>query len=84
MITWTKFENPIGEREKKWIVWRSRLSYLPSSELLRNFLWMSANDFVRELPEEVLEGWCKDFSVAQNRLMSIQASHPIGIGSVWR
>lgn len=53
------------------------------SELFRNFLRRSANDFVRELPEEVLAAWCNDLSMAQNRFTSIQASHPIEIGSAW-
>ena len=56
---------------------------MSSSEPFRSFLRRLANDFVKELSEEVLAVWCKDFSVAQNRLTSIQASHPIETGSAW-
>ena len=51
------------------------------SEPFRNFLRRSANDFVRELLDEVLAVCCKDFLVAQNRFMSIQASQPMEFSS---
>lgn len=53
------------------------------SELFRNFLRMSVKDFERELPDETLAARCVECSVEQNRLTSIQASHPMEIGSVW-
>jgi hypothetical protein len=54
------------------------------SELFLNFLRMWVKDFVRELLDEALEACCVGVAVAQNRSTSIQASHPMEIGSVRR
>lgn len=54
------------------------------NEPFRNFLRRSVKDFVIAPLEEVLGIWRAGGSVAQKRPTSIQASHPMEIGSVRR